>query len=167
MPELITQQNIYQKIFIIRGQRVMLNTDLAELYNIPTKVLNQSVKRNYKRFPDEFMFQLTKKEFKELVTNCDQFNNLKHSYQRPYVFTEPGVAMLSSVLNSDRAIQVNVQIIRAFIKLRQMVLNYADLRKKIEEMEQKYDSQFKTVFDALRELLVTKPKSVPKIGFKI
>ena len=112
---------IATKILEIRGKKVMLDRDLAKLYGVSTKVLNQAVKRNAKRFPEDFMFRLTKTELLELVTICDQFNSLKHSTSEPYVFTEQGVAMLSGVLNSDRAITVNILIMRAFVKLRKIV----------------------------------------------
>ena len=113
-----TENNIENKIFVIRNQRVMIDSDLAKLYGVETKKLNQAVKRNIKRFPEDFMFQLTDEEQKELVTNCDHLKKLKYSYQNAYAFTEHGVTMLASVLNSERAIEINVQIVRTFIKLR-------------------------------------------------
>lgn len=170
MPNIIiTEQNIYKKIYVIREHRVMLDNDLAELYQVPTKVFNQAVKRNAKRFPPDFMFQLTKEE---LGNWRSQFVTSKPTLKmglryKPYAFTELGVAMLSSVLNSNRAIEVNIQIMRAFVKLRKMLLEYADLRKKIESMERKYDTQFKTVFEAIKCLL--NPPEPPKksIGFTV
>ena len=151
---------------MIRGKKVMLDRDLAFLYRVATKRLNEQVKRNMKRFPEDFMFKLTKREKNELVAICDRFNPLKHSTTFPYAFTEQGIAMLSSVLNSDRAISVNIQIMRAFIQLKRMLLTNAGLRHKIEEMERKYDSQFKVVFTALKKLL--EPPLIEKkrkIGF--
>ena len=142
-------------------QKVMLDRDLAELYEVPTKRLNEQVKRNIKRFPDDFMFQLTSEEKNELVANCDRFKTLKHSTVNPYAFTEQGVAMLSSVLNSDRAIQVNIQIMRTFTQMRQMMLSYKDLKEKIEKMESKYDKQFRIVFQALKKMLVKSPSISP------
>lgn len=119
MEQLVTIERIEAKIILIRGQKVMLDRDLAELYGVPTKRLNEQVKRNIKRFPEDFMFQLTKEEKIELVANCDHLRPLKYSTQLPYVFTEQGVAMLSSVLNSERAILVNIQIMRTFTPLEQ------------------------------------------------
>ena len=154
------------RILEIRGKKVMLDRDLAYLYGVTTKVLNQAVKRNIKRFPDDFMFRLTKTEKNELVTNCDQFKMMKHSTALPYVFTEQGIAMLSSVLNSDRAIRVNIQIMRAFVQIRKLLITNVDLRRKIEAMEKKYDKQFVIVFQALKQLLEP-PKRTHAIGFHI
>ena len=167
MDQIIPSEVILPKILIIRGKRVMLDKDLAELYGVATKVLNQAVKRNIRRFPMDFMFQLTKSELLELVTICDRFKSLKHSSSQPHVFTEQGVAMLSSVLNSERAIMVNIQIMRAFTQLRRMLLTNVGLRRKIEEMEKKYDKQFLIVFEAIKELLEPPPvKHKPLIGFR-
>ena len=190
---LIPKEHIENKIFLIQGKKVLLDRDLAQLYGVGTKVLNQSVKRNIERFPEDFMFKLTKNETKELVancdrfnslkhsssttyafnktkepvTNCDRFNSLKHSSSTPYAFTEQGVAMLSSVLNSDRAVEVNIQIMRTFTKLREIMSTHHDLRHKIEEMEKKYDYQFKAVFEAIRQLLEPSPeKQKEPIGFR-
>ncbi len=166
MSNLISIEIIASKIFVIRGRRVMLDRDLAELYNVPTKALNQAVKRNLKRFPLDFMFQLSKTEKNRLVTICDRFNSLKHSVTGPCVFTEQGVAMLSSVLNSERAIQVNIQIMRAFTQLRRIILSNQDLKRKIEEMEKKYDKQFNVVFEAIKQLLAPERKGNRRvIGF--
>jgi len=143
----------------------MIDYDLAKLYEVPTKVLNQSVKRNVKRFPEDFMFKLTKKEKEEVVTNCDHLKALKFSPQLPYAFTEQGVAMLSSVLNSERAIYVNIQIMRTFTKLKSLLATHKDLQKKIEEMEKKYDQQFRVVFDAIRALITPPETKRKKIGF--
>jgi len=169
MPNLIPQERVENKILLIRKQKVMLDRDLAELYEVATKVFNQAVKRNIKRFPKDFMFQLTKTEAGLLRS---QFVTLKkgrgqHTKYLPRAFTEQGVAMLSSVLNSERAILVNIQIMRAFTKLREMLLTHKDLKIKIEAMEKKYDRQFKIVFDAIRQLLEPPPKPATKvIGFK-
>ena len=144
----------------------MVDADLAELYMVPTKRLNEQVKRNIKRFPEDFIFQLTHREKKEVVANCDHLQLLKYSPQLPYVFTEQGVAMLSSVLNSDRAILVNIQIMRAFVSLRRVGLTYAGLKHRIEDMEKKYDKQFGIVFKAIKKLMEPLPaRSKPKIGF--
>jgi phage regulator Rha-like protein len=164
--EVVPQEIIESKIIIIRGKRVMLDKDLAVLYDVETKMLNRAVKRNIERFPDDFMFQLSKEEYDELL-RC-QFGTLKrgqHSKYLPYAFTENGVAMLSSVLNSKRAIQVNIQIMRTFTKIREMLATHKELRQKIEEMEKKYDYQFKVVFDTIKKLLEPLPKARKKIGF--
>ena len=169
MKELIPQEVIEHRIFVIRGQKVMLDRDLAQLYGVETKYLKRQVRRNLERFPLDFMFQLSKEELKDW--RC-QFGTSNYSDKKglrypPYVFTEPGVAMLSSVLNSKRAVQVNIQIIRTFIKLREMLLTRVELRRKIEAMENKYDQQFKVIFDAIKRLMtLPKPKRKPQIGFK-
>ncbi|MBU1726056.1 MAG: ORF6N domain-containing protein [Candidatus Omnitrophica bacterium] len=168
MDELISSELILPKILILRGKKVILDRDLAGLYVVSTKVLNQAVRRNIRRFPVDFMFRLTKKERLELVTICDRFRTLKHSTSEPFVFTEQGVAMLSSVLNSERAILVNIAIMRAFVQLRRMLLTNADLRRKIEQMERKYDKQFAVVFQAIKQLLEPPQKAGRVItGFKI
>jgi phage regulator Rha-like protein len=163
---LIPNERIIQKIFVIHGQKVMLDSDLAVLYGVETKVLNQAVKRNTARFPKDFMFQLTKEELENLKS---QFvtSSLKHGGRRklPMVFTEHGVLMLSSVLKSERAIQVNIQIVRTFTKLREMLSQYKDLKGKIEEIEKKYNHRFKVVFDTLKHLLKEDEKPKNKIGF--
>ncbi len=156
---------IENRIFAIREHKVMLDKDLADLYRVPTKTLNQAVKRNLSRFPQDFMFQLNKKERNELVTNCDRFKTLKHSTSLPYAFTEQGVAMLSSVLNSEVAISANIQIIRTFVNLRRMITSRQELWLKIDEMEKKYDKQFQVVFKALK-LLLDKPKDGPEKRLK-
>lgn len=140
---------------------------IAELYGVKTKVLNQAVKRNLKRFPEDFMFQLTKEEKEEVVTICDHLSRLRFSPVLPYAFTEQGVSMLSSVLNSERAITVNIQIMCTFTKLREMLENNKDLRSKIEEMERKYDKQFQIVFEAIKKLIEPELKPKRKIGFYI
>ncbi|HAT72537.1 MAG TPA: hypothetical protein DCS63_06955 [Elusimicrobia bacterium] len=161
---------IENKILMIRGHRVMLDRDLAELYEVSTKALNQAVKRNLESFPEDFMFTLNLTEKTEVVTNCDHLKAIKYSPQLPYAFTEQGVAMLSSVLKSKRARQVNVQIMRAFVKLRELLSTHKDMARKLETLEKKYDAQFKSVFDAIRALMSVPPdtgpgpKTVP--GFK-
>jgi hypothetical protein len=160
--------SIETRIFMIRGHKVMLDSDLADLYRVPTKVFNQAVKRNLKRFPKDFMFRLTGKEVKILRS---QFVTSSWGGRRnlPYAFTEQGVAMLSSVLNSERAVQVNIAIMRAFVKLREILTTHRELAEKIEELEKKYrqhDVKIQAVFDAIRELL--QPPPVPtkrRIGF--
>ena len=162
-------QIIQNKIFEVRGYRVMLDFDLAELYNVKTKVLKQAVKRNIQRFPSDFMFELDKEEFHQLVTNCDQFpESLKHSSVSPMVFTEQGVAILSTVLRSQTAIDVNISIMRAFVLMRQMVIGYDELLKRIEELEESTDAQFSEIYQALTQLL-SKPDPKPRkpIGYRI
>jgi len=167
MPDLISIDTITNRIFVVRGKKVMLDRDLALLYEVTTKRLNEQVKRNIRRFPEDFMFQLTKAEKDKLVAICDRFNTMKYSTVLPYVFTEQGVAMLSGILNSNRAVMVNIQIMRAFTQLRKMLLTNKDLKRKIEEMEDKYDKQFAIVFETIKRLLNPSPvKPKPQIGFK-
>ena len=162
-----------QHILFVRRQRVMLSHDLALLYGVETKVLNQAVKRNKDRFPKDFMFQIKRKEWRELkaLLGGADAANLKSQFvtsswggirrANPYAFTEQSVAMLSSVLRSKRAVQVNIEIMRAFVKLREMLSTHKDLARKLADMEKKYDSQFKVVFDAIRQLV---SPTVPKKG---
>ncbi|MBI3753408.1 MAG: ORF6N domain-containing protein [Deltaproteobacteria bacterium] len=167
MKELIPVELIERKIYLIRGQKVMLDSDLAELYGVATKVLLQAVKRNLKRFPSDFMFQLN---YQQVAALRSQIVTLKkgrgqHRKYPPYVFTEQGVAMLSSVLNSERAIEVNIHIMRAFVKLREMIASNKELAKKLNELEKKYDTQFRVVFDAIRQLMTPPERKSRKIGF--
>ena len=168
--DLIPQEAIESKIFLLRGKKVMLDRDLAILYGVETKYLKRQVRRNMDRFPPDFMFKLSKQEFKNwrsqfVTSNSADKMGLRYS---PYAFTEPGVAMLSSVLNSNRAVHVNIQIIRTFIKLRQLLLTHVGLKRKIEAMERKYDQQFKVVFEAIRKLLEPPPEEKSRIiGFRI
>ncbi len=155
MNELIVQSEISNRIFTLRGKQVMLDRDLAELYQVETKALNQAVKRNIKRFPNDFMFQLKENEKSELVTNCDRFKNLKYSTVNPYAFTEQGVYMLATVLNSDVAIDINIAIMRTFTKLREFSKHYNTLAKQIIEVERKSDKQYKELKKALDELIAT------------
>ena len=162
----ISVEVIATKILVIRGKRVMLDRDLAKLYEVDTNQLTRQVRRNIERFPEDFMFQLTKEEFQNLI--C-QFGTSSWGGTRklPHAFTEQGVAMLSGVLHSKRAIRVNIQIMRAFIQLKRMLLTNTGLRRKIEEMEKKYDKQFVIVFQAIKQLLEPPPiKQKPPIGFR-
>ena len=170
MNEIITLDILQQKIFTIRNKRVMIDRDLAELYGVETKKLNQAVKRNIKRFPEDFMFQLTDEEQNELVTNCDHLKKLKFSYQNAYAFTEQGVTMLASVLNSEKAIEINVQVVRAFIQLRQMSLENKDLSKRVAELEhyfiehcKDYKEDMRNIHQAI-DLLMDRTKPA-KVGF--
>ncbi len=156
---------IAQKIYFIRGKKVMLDSDLAELYQVPVKRLNEQVRRNIDRFPADFAFQVTETEWEILRSQIATLNNGgrgEHRKYLPYVFTEQGVAMLSGVLHSPRAIQVNLEIMRTFVKLRTLIESNRELSLKIEQLEQKYDADFKVVFDALRELMMS-PTEPPKI----
>jgi hypothetical protein len=164
---LIPVERIQQAIFLIRGEKVMLDFDLAALYGVEIRVLVQAVKRNIGRFPDDFMFQLTKEEYGILRSQIVilKLGRGQHRKYLPYAFTEQGVAMLSSVLNSERAIKVNIEIMRAFVRLRAMLASNKDLARRLDELEKKYDKQFKLVFDAIRELMEPpEPKKRP-IGF--
>jgi hypothetical protein len=161
---LIPQGRIEHSIFSIRGHRVMLSQDLAVLYGVSVSALIQAVKRNVRRFPDDFMFQLTRDEFNRLKS---QFVTLgKSPRATPYAFTEQGVAMLSSVLRSERAVSVNIEIMRAFVRIRQLLAGHADLVRRLDELEKKYDKKFQIVFEAIRELMEP-PEEPPKerIGF--
>ncbi len=165
MESLVPVEVIEKKIFLIRGQKVLLDRDLADLYDVETRALNQAVQRNIKRFPNDFMFTLTREEImriSQIVTSSD----IKFSKQ-VRAFTEQGVAMLSGILNSDRAIEVNIQIMRAFVKLREMIATNKDLARRLDNLEKKYDSQFKVVFDALRALMSPPAKTKRKIGFDL
>jgi len=164
---MVSMARIETQILLVKGQKVMLDRDLADLYEVDAKVLNQAVKRNLDRFPEDFMFQLTAEESARLRS---QFVTLKtgrgqHRKYLPYAFTEQGVAMLSSVLRSKRAVLVNVEIMRAFVRLRQILGAHADLARKLAALERKYDSQFKAVFDAIRELMTPPPAKKRPIGF--
>ena len=161
----IPQERIEQKILRIREHKVMLDKDLAELYGVPTKALNQAAKRNKKRFPEDFMFRLTKTEKEEVVTNCDHLKALKFSPQLPYAFTEHGALMLANVIKSPMAIKMSIAVIRAFVKLRKITTTHKDLQRKIEAMERKYDQRFKVVFDVIKRLLESSEKPKRKIGF--
>jgi hypothetical protein len=157
---------IEHKIHIIKDQKVMFDFDLASLYGVETKVLNQAVKRNTDRFPEDFMFQLEDEELPNLRSQIvtSSYGGRRYTV---YAFTEQGIAMLSSVLRSPQAIQVNIQIMRTFTKLRQMLMNYIELKDKIEELELKYDENFKVIFDAVRFMLIEEEKPKETIGFKV
>ena len=163
---LIPVDRIEKAILLIHGQKVMLDADLAELYGVETKVLVQAVKRNLERFPEDFMFQLSQEEFAILRSQIVTSSDWGGRRYPPYAFTEQGVAMLSSVLRSRRAIQVNIEIMRAFIRLRQMLASHVELARKLDALEKKYDAQFKQVFEAIRQLMAPpEPKRRP-IGFR-
>jgi len=177
MSNLISVEVIATKILLIRGKRVMWDRDLAMLYGVPVKVLNQAVKRNLKRFPNDFMYQLTKQEVANLrsqfatSSSRSQFVTLKQGQNikyLPYVFTQEGVAMLSGILNSERAIQVNILIMRAFVKLRRLLLSHKELAIKLEALEKKYtnhDEKIKKIFEAIRQLMLPPEEPKRRIGF--
>ena len=169
MEQLVPIERIEAKILLIRGQKIMLDKDLAELYGVETKVLIQAVKRNIERFPEDFMFQLTKEEFEILRS---QFVTSKWGGRRyfPYVFTEQGVAMLSSVLKSERAIEVNIVIMRAFVKLRKIFGTHKELAEKLKNLESRikdHDEEIRMIFEAIRQLMKPPDQSIKKIGFKV
>jgi hypothetical protein len=166
MDELVVQGEIGSRIYTMRNEQVLIDRDLAELYGVETKRLNEQVKRNSERFPSDFMFQLNDDEKNELVAKCDRFNKLKHSTVNPYAFTEQGVYMLSSVLKSKKAIEVNIAIIRTFKKLREFSKHYNALAKKIMEVERKNDKQYKELSKALEDLIQeSKVADSKTIGF--
>jgi len=181
MNSLVPSERVEKRIFLLRGHKVMLNTDLAEPYEVEPRVLVQAVKRNIERFPGDFMFQLTWEEvsilrsqsviLKEPASSSSRSQsvilkrgqNIKYA---PYAFTEQGVAMLSSVLRSKRAVQVNIEIMRAFVRLREMAASHKDLARRLDALEKKYDTQFKAVFDAIRKLMAPPQRQVKQIGFR-
>ena len=165
---LVSVQRIRQAILLLRGKKVMLDRDLATLYGVPTKALKQAVKRNIGRFPQDFMFVLTSQEFAEwrsqFVTSKSDRMGLRHA---PMAFTEQGIAMLSSVLNSERAIRVNIEIMRAFVRLRELIATNRNLARRLDELEKNYDAQFKVVFDAIRALMASPDPSRRRVGFHV
>jgi hypothetical protein len=162
---LVPAERIERSILLVRSHKVMLDSDLAALYGVETKVLVQAIKRNIDRFPSDFMFQLTKEEFDDLRCHFGTSSRWGGRRYPPYAFTEQGVAMLSSVLRSPRAIEVNIEIMRAFVRLREMIASHAGLARKLEALEKKYDAQFKVVFDAIRQLMRPPDKERRPIGF--
>jgi len=170
VPNLISQQTIENRIFIIRNQRVMIDRDLAELYEIETKHLNRQVKRNKHRFPKEFMFVLTTKEKSELVTKWHRFRPMKHSSSLPCAFTEHGVAMLATVLNSEIAVKMSIEIVKTFIKLRKIILTHKQVAKKLKQLESKIDNhdiEIRSLFEAIRQLTTEQVKPKRRIGFYV
>ncbi len=161
----VPAERIESRIFMLRGHKVMLSPDLADLYEVEPRALVQAVKRNIERFPADFMFQLNAREFEHLKSQfvISSWGGLRRA--APYAFTEQGVAMLSSVLRSKRAVLVNVEIMRAFVRLRQMLAAHVDLARKLSALEKRYDAQFKVVFDAIRELMTPLPEKKRPIGF--
>ncbi|MBM4298855.1 MAG: ORF6N domain-containing protein [Deltaproteobacteria bacterium] len=163
-----SDERIERSILILRGHKVLLDADLAAIYGVTTKRLNEQVRRNLSRFPADFMFQLTSQEAESLRSQFATSNRGRGGRRyAPYVCTEQGVAMLSTVLNSERAIQVNIEIMRAFVRLRQMLASNAQLARKLAELERKYDAQFKVVFDAISQLMAPPEPKKRKIGFLV
>jgi len=162
---LVPMEVIARVILVLRGEKVILDRDIARLYGVETRTLVQAIRRNQERFPEDFMFQLTEEEVSNLRYQSGT-SSWGGSRYRPYAFTEQGVAMLSGVLRSERAVRVNVEVMRAFVRLRRMAASQEDLARKIEALEEKYDSKFSVVFDALRELMAAPEPSDRPIGFE-
>ncbi len=163
--KIVPQEIIQNKILFIRGKKVMLDKDLAKLYGVTTGALIQAVKRNIQRFPEDFMYQLTKEEFMALKSHFVISKGRGGTRKLPFAFTEHGILMLSGVLNSERAILVNIEIMRTFTRLREMLAGHLELKQEIKEMEKKYDYQFKVVFDVIKKLLTPPTKPKRSIGF--
>ena len=166
MTNLVPVESLMNKILLIRGRKVMLDSDLAELYEVETKQLKRAVRRNIERFPEDFMFELTLEEYHSLRSQIGTLKRGEHAKYTPFAFAEQGIAMLSSVLHSERAIQVNITIMRAFVKLRKLLHTNEELNRKFIEMEKKYDKQFKVVFQILQQLMEPPKKPRKEIGFK-
>jgi ribosomal protein L23 len=166
---IVPDEMVMTKILLIRGRKVMIDKDLAELYGVTTKRLNEQVKRNTKRFPIDFMFQLSEEEKEEVVAKCDHLKMLKYSPQLPHVFTEHGAVMLASVLNSERAIEVNVQIVRTFTRMRELIMTNQEILLKLEQLERKvdgHDENIQVIFAYLKKLLNPPAEPRPRIGFR-
>lgn len=167
---ILPDEVIVNKILLIRGQRVMIDSDLAELYGVPTKRLNEQIKRNIRRFPELFMFELTREEKDEVVANCDHLNKLKHSSFLPNVFTQYGVLQAANILNSDRAILMGNRIIEVFIKMHEMLLTHKDILLKLEQMEGQVvqnSEDIQMIFEALKQLLNAPQEERKPVGYKI
>jgi hypothetical protein len=164
----IQEEDLAQRIYLLRGKKIMFDFDLAKLYNLETRVLKQQVKRNMERFPEDFMFELTRSEWEEVITNCDNLSVYsKYKPFPPFAFTEQGVAMLSSVLRSKKAITVNIAIMRAFVNLRQLIDANKNLIQRIDSIEEKFDKKFLLVFEAIKELIKQENEPREMIGYKI
>ena len=168
MTNLIAVESVAQRILLLRGKRVMLDADLAEMYDVPTKALNQAVRRNFERFPADFMLQLSQDEKAEVVTNCDHLAKLKYSRTLPYAFTEHGALMLGNVLKSDRAVEVSLLVVRTFVQLREMLSGNKELEIKLLELERKvssHDQAIAGLIDAIRQLMKQPVNASRPIGF--
>jgi hypothetical protein len=164
---ILKEKNLINRIYFIRSEKVMLDFDLAVLYGVETKVLKQAVRRNIKRFPKDFLFELTREEYNSLRSQFVTLKRGEHSKYLPFAFTEQGVAMLSGILSSDRAIMVNIAIMRTFVQLRKLMSIHKDLAEKIEKLEKKYDGQFEVVFNLINKLIVEEKKPKRPIGFSL
>ena len=160
-------ERVEETILFVRGQRVILDADLAKLYGVTTKRLNEQVRRNRNRFPDDFMFQLKVEEKAEVVANCDHLSKLKFSRVLPLAFTEHGTIMAASVLNTPRAVETSIFVVRAFVKVREMLATHEELKRKLNALEEKYDEQFQVVFEAIRQLMTPPETHRKKIGFEV
>ena len=158
-------ERVEKTILLIRGEKVILDSDPAKLYGVTTKRLNEQVTRNRGRFPEDFMFTLSSDEKAEVVANCDHLKRLKFSPVLPFAFTEHGALMAANVLNSERAVETSVEVVRTFVRLRQMLASNADLARKLEQREKKYDRQFTVVFDAIRQMMIPPAAKPKQIGF--
>ena len=163
----IPSEQLERSILLIRGEKVMLDSDLADLYQVEVKQIKRQVRRNKDRFPEDFMFELSKREYDSLRRQLGTLKRGEHSKYLPYAFTEQGVAMLSTVLKSQRAVRVIIEIMRAFVRLRQLLATHKDLARTLEALERKYDAQFKMVFDAIRQLMTPPEPKKRKIGFLV
>lgn len=163
--KLVPIEKIEKKIHFVRGKRVMVDADLAKLYGVTTSQLNQQVRRNMGRFPPDFMFQMTMEEKDEVVTNCDNLGKLRFSPHLPLAFTEFGAVMLANVLNCPKAIWVSIQIVRTFARMRVILASNAEIEKRLDQLEKKYDEQFQIVFDSIRQLLHSAEKPKNPMGF--
>ena len=164
---IVPVERIERAIFLIRGHKVMLDRDLADLYDVPTKAFNQAVRRNQDRFPGDFMFRLTRSEKHQVVTDCDHLRRLKYAATLPCAFTEHGALMLSSVLRSGRAVRVSLEVVRAFVRIRRFLATHKELARRLDELERKYDGQFSVVFEAIRGLMASPDPPRRPIGFHV
>src|SRR3989338_9924402 len=165
MTDIIPLETIEHRILLIRGHKVMIDADLADIYGVTTKRVNEQVKRNQDRFPEDFMFQLTEKEKAEVVAICDHLKKLKYSPALPNVFTEDRAIMIATILNSPVAVQTSIHVVRTFVRLRQMLASNKELAKRLDKLEEKYDAQFKVVFDAIRQLMTLPEPKRKKLDF--
>ena len=166
----VPAERVEKAILLVRGQKVILDADLAKLYGVTTKRLNEQVRRNRKRFPEDFMFKLTAEEKSEVVANCDHLSRLKFSPTLPYVFTEHGAIMVASILNTQRAVEASIFVVRAFVRLREMVSTHKKLASKLSELErniESHDESIQTIFEAIRQLMIEPEKPGRKIGFGV
>lgn len=162
----LTAENIGDRIVVLRKRRVLIDADLAELYQVSTKRLKEQLKRNAERFPEDFAFQLSADEKSEVVAKCDHLQRLKYSPFLPHAFTEYGALMVANLLKSPQAVETSIAVVRAFVRLRELLISHRELAEKLRVLEKKYDSQFKVVFDAIHQLMMPSSKPNPRIGFE-